>query len=116
MHSAFACWSLFFFNDTATTEIYTLSLHDALPILTLQHNTADRRVLATIDNGVHRGTASLQIISMGMTLTIADRNTTRSEEHTSELQSQSNLVCRLLLEKKNRLRALGLLCIPAWCP
>ena len=46
--------------------------------ITLQHNTADRRVLATIDNGVHRGTASLQIISMGMTLTIADRNTTNN--------------------------------------
>src|SRR2546427_9549133 len=67
----------FFFNDTATTEIYTLSLHDALPIL-------------------HGGCAVRPDIVQG-----TDRpRHVRSEEHTSELQSQSNLVCRLLLEKK----------------
>src|SRR2546430_7405840 len=70
----------FFFNDTATTEIYTLSLHDALPIST-----------ACTDNGVFN---PLNNASGTYTLT-------RSEEHTSELQSQSNIVCRLLLEKKN---------------
>src|SRR2546430_13535283 len=74
--------SLFFFNDTATTEIYTLSLHDALPIY-----------------GVRAGIAELGPHLLGEDpLELAKLN--RSEEHTSELQSQSNLVCRLLLEKK----------------
>src|SRR2546430_7304254 len=70
----------FFFNDTATTEIYTLSLHDALPISSGSPWCSWRpraRCKAASDP--------------------------RSEEHTSELQSQSNLVCRLLLEKKHRL-------------
>src|SRR5438093_12597018 len=71
----------FFFNDTATTEIYTLSLHDALPIF--DGEVAPRQV------GVER---------------VGERNrglpARRSEEHTSELQSLTNLVCRLLLEKK----------------
>src|SRR5256885_10166087 len=73
----------FFFNDTATTEIYTLSLHDALPIY-----------LAAQD---HALAASLQ-------LGVRDRHRRqqRSEEHTSELQSPCNLVCRLLLEKKKK--------------
>src|SRR5256886_7124788 len=70
----------FFFNDTATTEIYTLSLHDALPICS--RATRDRK-----HAGTPRGRS-------------AHRRQNRSEEHTSELQSQSNLVCRLLLEKK----------------
>src|SRR6185312_17319172 len=68
----------FFFNDTATTEIYTLSLHDALPI--------------SIDAG--RGCA----LDRGRAM--VDCTAVRSEEHTSELQSRSDLVCRLLLEKK----------------
>src|SRR2546430_10191585 len=72
----------FFFNDTATTEIYTLSLHDALPI----SRRSRRRYSRTSRGGPRRGGRS-----------------TRSEEHTSELQSQSNLVCRLLLEKKTPL-------------
>src|SRR2546427_6049915 len=73
----------FFFNDTATTEIYTLSLHDALPIS-------------------HPGAASRDRLDRpGRAL---QRRTVRSEEHTSELQSQSNLVCRLLLEKKKKQR------------
>src|SRR5688572_31572926 len=71
----------FFFNDTATTEIYTLSLHDALPISAIGVNDARPR-------------ASLA------STTRLPRSWARSEEHTSELQSQSNLVCRLLLEKK----------------
>src|SRR2546430_17114903 len=72
--------SFFFFNDTATTEIYTLSLHDALPIWT----------------GVADFTIGLHLNSLDS----SDEVQGRSEEHTSELQSQSNLVCRLLLEKK----------------
>src|SRR2546430_11309508 len=78
----------FFFNDTATTEIYTLSLHDALPISipspSPAASTCPRNRFRT---GISRNQTGLEI--------------PRSEEHTSELQSQSNLVCRLLLEKKN---------------
>src|SRR2546430_13564785 len=76
----------FFFNDTATTEIYTLSLHDALPIC-VGLGRAD--ALPRHRVGVERGDTNTRY------------STLRSEEHTSELQSQSNLVCRLLLEKKN---------------
>src|SRR5256885_16054314 len=71
----------FFFNDTATTEIYTLSLHDALPIYPT--------VSALLAQILEPGHGGLQLVG-------ADR----SEEHTSELQSPCNLVCRLLLEKK----------------
>src|SRR5690242_21944217 len=78
----------FFFNDTATTEIYTLSLHDALPILVLSHDVWVRRFGA--DPGI-----------VGRTIEL-DEPHTRSEEHTSELQSHVNLVCRLLLEKKKK--------------
>src|SRR5688572_32310675 len=73
----------FFFNDTATTEIYTLSLHDALP--TFSPSTSCTRPCSRSPPG-----SSSQCCCSGA----------RSEEHTSELQSQSNLVCRLLLEKK----------------
>src|SRR2546430_12432726 len=75
----------FFFNDTATTEIYTLSLHDALPISSPMAPKLGCRV-APAEGGLAMDTRSLDRL--------------RSEEHTSELQSQSNLVCRLLLEKK----------------
>src|ERR1019366_10580311 len=68
----------FFFNDTATTEIYTLSLHDALPIFL--HGKRDSR--------------------RGVLFHLGQAHKHRSEEHTSELQSLTNLVCRLLLEKK----------------
>src|SRR2546430_9007143 len=80
----------FFFNDTATTEIYTLSLHDALPISSLSPSLRLRLLQLTRPA---RGSGLPQ-----------DRtdNRERSEEHTSELQSQSNLVCRLLLEKKKQ--------------
>src|SRR2546430_11463724 len=82
----------FFFNDTATTEIYTLSLHDALPI-SLRSRTAARSC------------ASWSRPNSRWERSSADcgcRSRPRSEEHTSELQSQSNLVCRLLLEKKKK--------------
>src|SRR3989454_6206086 len=79
----------FFFNDTATTEIYTLSLHDALPI------SHDRRVLYLQGPG---GNENDHLYLLDTTGTA--RDLTRSEEHTSELQSPCNLVCRLLLEKK----------------
>src|SRR5256885_7595812 len=79
----------FFFNDTATTEIYTLSLHDALPISCRGRCAA--AVPPALHARAHRRTASAW----------SWRNTRpRSEEHTSELQSPCNLVCRLLLEKK----------------
>src|SRR2546430_17652438 len=87
----------FFFNDTATTEIYTLSLHDALPILgVLDALVAQRVVLGHDDDGRR------QVAELGHQRR-AVRLAARSEEHTSELQSQSNLVCRLLLEKKNKM-------------
>src|SRR6516165_1011393 len=76
----------FFFNDTATTEIYTLSLHDALPILAPR---GSRQIQSRLDQERPQTRPG---------------RSGRSEEHTSELQSQSNLVCRLLLEKKNRAR------------
>src|SRR5260370_16390240 len=84
---------LFFFNDTATTEIYTLSLHDALPI--------------SVDVQALVGNAQLALAVQGLggeglvefpQVDVLDR----SEEHTSELQSHLNLVCRLLLEKKKQ--------------
>src|SRR5260370_26842840 len=83
----------FFFNDTATTEIYTLSLHDALPILKDPQQLVFIR--ATLPKGGTHGDFPYA---------------TRSEEHTSELQSHLNLVCRLLLEKKKKM-ALDLICI-----
>src|SRR2546430_13445607 len=91
--------SFFFFNDTATTEIYTLSLHDALPISQL-HLDGDRHaVYVRAHIGAHRAEVSFQL-TLGDTRVGPERFIDRSEEHTSELQSQSNLVCRLLLEKK----------------
>src|SRR5258707_10316606 len=82
----------FFFNDTATTEIYTLSLHDALPI---SHWRADEAA----PGGHHHGAADRPGVwrAAGHVLRGA---ACRSEEHTSELQSRQYLVCRLLLEKK----------------
>src|SRR2546430_12377816 len=86
---------LFFFNDTATTEIYTLSLHDALPISPFPQNFRRRQDRAALPLAVRL------LLSRSP---LCAREVSRSEEHTSELQSQSNLVCRLLLEKKNHLR------------
>src|SRR3712207_7858914 len=90
---------LFFFNDTATTEIYTLSLHDALPIflryLVYFVENKDRvtcsRFLNTFDDSTRHGT------DIGTAMA-----SYRSEEHTSELQSRQYVVCRLLLEKKKQ--------------
>src|SRR3712207_8872968 len=89
---------MFFFNDTATTEIYTLSLHDALPIFVAPRANAgdvgpdqlevlrQRQVQRLLRRLLRDGAQALRVV--------------RSEEHTSELQSRQYLVCRLLLEKK----------------
>src|SRR5256885_6683231 len=78
----------FFFNDTATTEIYTLSLHDALPICA--GSAFSSAAVMPAAKSKRRMTSPLETSSTNR----------RSEEHTSELQSPCNLVCRLLLEKK----------------
>src|SRR5260370_13597827 len=95
--------SFFFFNDTATTEIYTLSLHDALPIF-------------AVYVFVFRGLPILIVVflfyylppmwgfNLDVYLSAAMAHIGRSEEHTSELQSHLNLVCRLLLEKKKTIQ------------
>src|SRR5205823_14511197 len=86
----------FFFNDTPTTEIYTLSLHDALPILMVTH--VNLRVPLAARAGHRKHEHRRRVVRPGRR---AGR-TTRSEEHTSELQSLAYLVCRLLLEKKKK--------------
>src|SRR2546430_10579677 len=92
-HQTLSCNTMFFFfNNTATTEIYTLSLHDALPI----SPTAE----AEADAGAGPAASAHATIAVDCLLMNARKQ--RSEEHTSELQSQSNLVCRLLLEKNKR--------------
>src|SRR5215213_4617633 len=83
--------SFFCFNDTATTEIYTLSLHDALPISAAPPPPRSRAA----------PTGRRRIPARPSPAPRRRRRATRSEEHTSELQSLTNLVCRLLLEKKN---------------
>src|SRR2546426_7133117 len=92
---------IFFFNDTATTEIYTLSLHDALPIYHRARRGGRRR--APDGDGVAPGRslprAAHRLREQNGPRRRRLRNV-RSEEHTSELQSPCNLVCRLLLEKK----------------
>src|SRR5258708_30609726 len=89
----------FFFNDTATTEIYTLSLHDALPI-SYERCRSEARAAFGVD-GVYverlmTGARHIEVQILG------DGGAGRSEEHTSELQSPDHLVCRLLLEKKKK--------------
>src|SRR2546430_4765091 len=94
----------FFFNDTATTEIYTLSLHDALPIYEERRRQVGAVMLDVMElrlqfaalDGEGLGDLAPDVLDLGAILEA------RSEEHTSELQSQSNLVCRLLLEKKKK--------------
>src|SRR5437762_6375290 len=81
---------LFFFNDPTTTEIYTLSLHDALPISS-SRKLLPRSLTTAISSRRKRSTAAATTFS-----------SRRSEEHTSELQSPMYLVCRLLLEKKKK--------------
>src|SRR5215216_8101517 len=85
----FCGFFFFFFNDTATTEIYTLSLHDALPI----RDNVEGGSGPYLPHRQHRGLDGVHL--------------PRSEEHTSELQSPDHLVCRLLLEKKNNSRIDG---------
>src|SRR5687767_15752350 len=98
--------SLFFFNDTATTEIYTLSLHDALPILTWRRATAKSSGRPSTRRWTCSITSSRCNSSCPRSSSRRDAPTcgcaTRSEEHTSELQSLAYLVCRLLLEKKKK--------------
>src|SRR2546422_6053903 len=93
---------LFFFNDTATTEIYTLSLHDALPIYRDRESQHRARGLSSARRpaGVERRYALPALVEKG-------RARPRSEEHTSELQSRLHLVCRLLLEKKKQNQRYG---------
>src|SRR3712207_8826241 len=108
MIGIFDSCSFFFFNDTATTEIYTLSLHDALPIF----------LVTSLGEFEAVGIAQ----ELGRTLARTSRAIliaidARSEEHTSELQSRQYLVCRLLLEKKKKHTStfhslLYLLCAP----
>src|SRR3712207_9164488 len=91
---------LIFFNDTATTEIYTLSLHDALPISTSRQARSCRSSRAALDPiSIQRNAA---IVHSSIDSAQKARLLARSEEHTSELQSRQYLVCRLLLEKKNK--------------
>src|SRR5688572_31928305 len=101
----------FFFNDPATTEIYTLSLHDALPILKSSRRGPIRPPLCATRN-------SRSCAEETFTRTRGSGRRSRSEEHTSELQSQSNLVCRLLLEKKKRYHCArsARLSAPPLCP
>src|SRR5437879_11522464 len=88
-HSVFACFLSFFFNDTPTTEIYTLSLHDALPICARRSRRSS--------SWPRRCSVARAVWS-----TTCSAASSRSEEHTSELQSPMYLVCRLLLEKKKK--------------
>src|SRR5690349_22808938 len=91
----------FFFNDTATTEIYTLSLHDALPIYSVLSSPLCQIDLRTARTG---GPADfLPHVRFQVLLSVPTRVIGRSEEHTSELQSRRDLVCRLLLEKKKKI-------------
>src|SRR3712207_7950567 len=93
---------LFFFNDTATTEIYTLSLHDALPIFPTQGKSSSVSVMPKFD-GLKKcwGAPPTRARKSALEAIAA---AARSEEHTSELQSRQYLVCRLLLEKKKIVR------------
>src|SRR5258707_14454448 len=84
----------FFFNDTATTEIYTLSLHDALPIC-----SSTRCASSSTSRASAPATSVYDWLRI---LTRMGRFSSRSEEHTSELQSRQYLVCRLLLENKKQ--------------
>src|SRR2546422_7057984 len=95
MYAVFSKVIIFFFNDTATTEIYTLSLHDALPISGARTSDLSGHLGTSefTDEVISRTKAKLEVWA-------------RSEEHTSELQSRLHLVCRLLLEKKKKERTL----------
>src|SRR5258705_3368700 len=96
--------SFFFFNDTATTEIYTLSLHDALPISFVK-GLLSRKLTFTLCafGATTRNLTRPSELTIGYCLSCWLEN--RSEEHTSELQSLRHLVCRLLLEPKKKVQA-----------
>src|SRR2546426_7077121 len=91
----------FFFNDTATTEIYTLSLHDALPISLLLINESQQGTIRIALVRISGKNGQRHWGHVGKSRRDPIPHGARSEEHTSELQSPCNLVCRLLLEKKN---------------
>src|SRR2546430_11711583 len=95
MNDLVCLFMFFFFNDTATTEIYTLSLHDALPIWSISW-----RGIVAVAWRPGQVVSSWNAPEVPMAGHSKWKQIKRSEEHTSELQSQSNLVCRLLLEKK----------------
>src|SRR2546430_15379738 len=97
-HPSLCLTFFFFFNDTATTEIYTLSLHDALPI-----SFARSCALPTSHAGLVATSSPRSSRRSTWNRPSSWFHVDRSEEHTSELQSQSNLVCRLLLEKKKNI-------------
>src|SRR5438045_6480680 len=95
--SAYFYLTLFFFHDTSTTEIYTLSLHDALPI-------CPGRADGTVTEQVAHYLSTVLFPLADVVIDVHTGGRSRSEEHTSELQSLRQLVCRLLLEKKNKTR------------
>src|SRR2546426_6079258 len=103
----------FFFNDTATTEIYTLSLHDALPISGVEDGLLPvgryvGLIRLLLMRHHHRDLAAKVLLVEAERLLALPGVVDRSEEHTSELQSPCNLVCRLLLEKKKNILVLHL--------
>src|SRR5687768_17919184 len=104
---------LLYFNDTATSVTYTLSLHDALPIWQLAGITKDGAVAASVLNNIGLTAANVGLVAVagiGLALKatadfehqLSAISAVRSEEHTSELQSRLHLVCRLLLDKKKK--------------
>src|SRR3712207_7591293 len=95
VYSVLRLYYIFFFNDTATTEIYTLSLHDALPIFVGRAACDAHDRLAPPGSPGRRRAGRDRALDRGA-------GGARSEEHTSELQSRQYLVCRLLLEKKKK--------------
>src|SRR3712207_8685646 len=93
---------VFFFNDTATTEIYTLSLHDALPIFVASAFAERDSVVSAVDIREIEDVIDEHHQQVRVVGDIGDVLVLRSEEHTSELQSRQYLVCRLLLEKNKQ--------------
>src|SRR5206468_12219150 len=105
IHSFLILVLFFFFNDTATTEIYTLSLHDALPISRCWvwlKSVSPRIVTVPATCPTNSTARSIHSTLPRLLAALPGTAAARSEEHTSELQSRSDLVCRLLLEKKKK--------------
>src|SRR3712207_8798372 len=99
--------SFFFFNDTATTEIYTLSLHDALPIFGRLVDHQPGHTALGVQGKLHVIQLQAKVLCCNSGILhahLVSPLSARSEEHTSELQSRQYLVCRLLLEKKKQLQ------------